>query len=109
MSHYSVVRIETAKQQILKGDRWHRPERKASTINDWTPADEAALVKIIRDFDVPKNGTPTHQALNEAIDNVRFSGGQNYVNCNLSGLIVVNSQDGSVHYREFTKQWGHES
>ena len=109
MSRYSVVRIETAKQQILKGERWHRPERKSSTVDDWTPDDEAALVQIIREFDVPKNGIPTHQALNLAIDAYEFSHGQHYVNCQLSSLITVNQDDGSVYYKPFTEQWGHES
>ena len=103
---YSVARLETAKQQLLKGEKWHRPEKRDSAVDDWTPEDEATLVQIIRDLDVPNNGTPTHQKLNEVIDHVEFSHGRHYVNCNLSALITVNRDDGVVEYKEFTEQWG---
>jgi hypothetical protein len=106
---YSVMRIETAKQQCLKGERWHKPQMKDRLLHDWTDDDERKLVEIFKSFDVQHLGVPTHKQLNEAIDNIRFSGGIHAINTGLANMILVDHNDGMVSYKEYTQQWGFEN
>ena len=105
MSKYSVMRIETAKQQCLKAEHWHKPESRKGMEMDWTADDEKALIGIFRAFDVPNNGVPTHKQLNDAIDFCDFSGGRHAKNACLDKLITVDNPDGTVAYKEFSQAW----
>ena len=102
---YSVVRIETAKQQCLKGEHWKKPERKGNQQDNWTDDDERKLVGIFKQLK-SDHKNPTHKQLNDFIDFVQFSGGLHATNARLKDMITIDMPNGDVIYKHFEKAWG---
>lgn len=103
---YSVMRIEKAKQQLLTGKSWSRPEIRSHQENDWSAEDETKLKALFRDI-LAKHPQPTHKQLNDAIDyQTCFSSGIHAVNARIKDMITIEQDDGTVIYKNFTQQWG---
>ncbi len=68
---YSVMRIERAKQNALYGKAFQVVANTNNMTMDWTGEDEAALIKLISQWDRDTG----LEGLNLLVDNYRFSGG----------------------------------
>ena len=97
--HYSVMRIEKAKQAALTGQDFEAVKPPEKMEMDWTGEDEERLYTQIGSWN-PASG---HAGLNALIDHVEFSGGKHHDKCKI-GELHVDKYDhlgqGTIHYVE---------
>ena len=72
--HYSVMRVERAKQRALTGSDFKPSKEGNRLIMNWTIGDEKALCDLIAKWDKSTG----HDGLNKLIDNYQFSQGTHY-------------------------------
>ena len=98
--HYSVMRIEMAKQKALTGEAFEPVKLNDRMITNWTGDDEAALFDLINQWDESTG----HEGLNRLIDGYKFSDGAHHNIAGLSELIASDESQlgtGTIRYRYF--------
>jgi len=83
--HYSVMRIERAKQAALTGQDFDIIKPSARMVMDWTGDDEEVLYGLIEQWN-PEDG---HEGLNELIDGHRFSYGTHHATAGIADLLAL--------------------
>ena len=95
--HYSVMRIEKAKQAALTGAPFEAVPAAAKMVMDWTGQDEENLCNLVNNWNVASG----HTGLNALIDNFRFSSGVHADKTAVARLHIDkydNLGKGTIHY-----------